>query len=123
MSHTQIWIHAVWSTKRRAPLLSDKFRSEIFNHMIHNGRLKGIEIDRINGFVDHVHMLFRLRPTQTIAEILNQVKGESSRWINKHQMSEGPFEWQTDYFASAVCANQLKRTRTYIDNQARHHEI
>lgn len=91
--------------------------------MIINGRSKGIQIDRINGYVDHVHMLFRLKSTQTIAEIMNQVKGESSRWINKNRLTEEPFEWQNDYFASAVCANHLEETKAYIDLQESHHEI
>lgn len=103
-------------------MLTKNIRGRIFSHMIAYGRAKGIQIDRINGYVDHVHLL-RLRSRQTIAEIMNLIKGESSRWVNKNHLTQEPFEWQTDYFASAVRHEHLERTRAYIDGQERHHEI
>lgn len=122
MPYIDIWIHAVWSTKRRAPILSDSIRKSLFSHMVQVGRLKGIKIDRINGHVDHVHMLFTLTSTQTIADIMHQIKGESSRWINTNRLTSEPFAWQSNYYAIAVNSAGLRAVRLYIDQQQIHHE-
>jgi putative transposase len=89
---------------------------------MHVGRSKGFLVDRVNGYVDHVHLLFALRSTQRIADILHHIKGESSRYINKNQLMEEPFEWQTDYYACSVSDYGLPAIRKYIDNQENHHQ-
>lgn len=83
------------------------------------GRCKGFLIDRVNGYVDHVHVLFALRSTQRIAEILHHIKGESSRYINYNQLTDDFFEWQSDYFACSVSEYGLEKVRKYIDGQGR----
>ena len=67
MPFVKIWIHAVWATKRRAPLLHKDFRQEIFQHILENGNEKGILVDIVNGHTEHVHCLFRLKNDQTIS--------------------------------------------------------
>lgn len=121
MSYLAVWVHAVWSTKRREPYLSDKIRKRVFDHIAIQCRSKGIRIDRVNGYVDHVHFLFSLRPQQSVARIMNQVKGESSRWINQHKLTPKPFAWQNDYYACSVSERNLNRVRDYLDHQEEHH--
>ena len=121
MAYVRVWIHAVWSTKTRFPFLNDSIRQKVFKHMASNARSKRIVIDRINGYVDHVHCLIALRSTQSLAQVINQIKGESSRWINKNKLTKEHFEWQTDYFACSVGESAIAALRAYIDNQALHH--
>lgn len=90
--------------------------------MAQNARAKRIVVDRINGHRDHVHVLIYLRSTQTLAFVINHLKGESSRWINKNQLTDNHFEWQTDYFASSVSESVLPIVRQYIDHQQAHHQ-
>ncbi len=82
MPFLKIWIHAVWVTKNREPLLVKEIRSKVFDHIHSNGLKKGILIDTVNGHIEHVHCLFRLKNEQTIKKILQLMKGESSFWIN-----------------------------------------
>lgn len=122
MSYAHIWIHAVWTTRRRLPLLHKSFRQELFQHIVVDARSKRIDVDRINGHCDHVHMLFKLKSTQTLSQVMNQVKGESSRWINKNSLCSEPFAWQNEYFAVSVEEKGVYSLRRYIDTQEEHHQ-
>ncbi|MFN0204326.1 MAG: transposase, partial [Bacteroidia bacterium] len=93
----QIWIHAVWTVKQRAPVLDKSFRFELFRHIKTIASEKGIYVDIINGIEDHVHCLFLLKSTQTVANVLKELKGESSRWINENNLIGGEFAWQAGY--------------------------
>ncbi|MBL0153063.1 MAG: IS200/IS605 family transposase [Chitinophagaceae bacterium] len=121
MPFSKIWIHLVWSTKNREPLLTDNIRRKVFNHIRENADKKKIEIDSINGYTDHVHLLLVLQPTQSIAEITHWIKGESSHWINKNKICSGAFEWQDDYFAVSVSEKNVPKLQAYINNQEKHH--
>jgi putative transposase len=121
MSHVRIWVHAVFATKYRTPFLSDEIRKSVFNHIIKNCNKKGILIRNINGYVDHAHCLIALGKDQTISNVMNQIKGESSHWINQNKMVSEKFMWQDDYYAVSVCESQLERVAAYINNQEKHH--
>lgn len=108
MSFTRIWIHCVWTTKNKKPLLSDSIRPQVFQHIKENAEEKGIYIDSINGYVDQVHCIIGLKRGQNIAECMQLIKGESSFWINKHSLSLGKFMWQDDYWAISIGEPQLK---------------
>ena len=76
---------------------------------------------QVNGYVDHVHCLIALGKEQSISKVVKLVKGESSRWINKNNICENPFNWQDDYYAVSVGAEQLDSVVNYIKNQEKHH--
>lgn len=121
MSYIKVWLHFVWSTKNRHPLLTDDIRQKVFHHIRHNAREKGIFIDHISGYVDHVHCLISLGSDQTIEKIMQLIKGESSFWINKNALSQEKFAWQDDYFVVSVSENVVDNVREYIKNQEVHH--
>lgn len=121
MSYTKIWIHCVWTTAKRHPLLTDNIRQNILQHIIENSKKKEIYIDCINGYVEHVHCLISLKRSQNIAECLQLLKGESSFWINKNKICPVRFSWQDDYFAVSVSPSQIGSVRDYIDGQEKHH--
>ena len=52
---------------------------------------------------------------------MNQIKGESSHWINQNQLVSEKFMWQDDYYAVSVSESQVERVAAYINNQERHH--
>lgn len=78
MPYVNIMIHAVWGTKNRAPFLNDKIRYAVIEHIKQNAKEKGIYIDRLNGYTDHLHCLFALNADMSIAKAMNLLKGESS---------------------------------------------
>lgn len=122
MPHVKVWIHFVWSTKNREPFLSEKIRKKVFEHIRANAKEKGIFVDFINGYIDHVHCLISLGTNQTIEKIMHLIKGESSFWINKNGLCKTKFEWQDEYFAVSVSESILDSVRSYIKTQEAHHK-
>jgi putative transposase len=121
MSMINVWVHLVWATKFRKPLLLKCIRKNVFRHMRKNAKEHRIHIDFINGHFDHVHVLVALRADQTIAKTVQLIKGESSRWINMHRLTSETFDWQNGYFAVSVDERNLNQVRNYIRNQETHH--
>lgn len=121
MPWIKVWIHFVWSTHNHVPFLSDEIRKTVFQHILDNARENGIYIDMINGYVDHVHCLISLGSDQTIEKIMQLIKGESSFWINKNQLTKTKFAWQDEYFAVSMNPAGLDSVRGYISKQETHH--
>lgn len=122
MSFIKIYIHFVWSTKSRYPYLhTPELRKAMWNHIRENAKKKDIYIDFINGYEEHCHCLVSLGDNQTLRQIMQLIKGESSCWINKKQLLKEKFEWQDEYFAVSVSESHIDKVRDYIKNQEDHH--
>ena len=94
MPFIKIYIHFVWSTKNRVPYLSSpELRKKMWKHIYENAKKKGIFIDFINGYQEHCHCLVSLGDNQTLRQLMQHIKGESSHWINKEQLLKEKFEW------------------------------
>jgi putative transposase len=123
MPMIKVYIHFVWCTKNREPYLSTKeLRQKVWQHIRENAAKKGIFIDFINGYSEHCHCLVSLGTDQTLQKIMHLIKGESSFWINKQNLTKLKFEWQDEYFAASVSESGLNRVRNYIKNQEEHHK-
>jgi REP element-mobilizing transposase RayT len=122
MSFVKVWIHCVWSTKRRLPLITSFNKWDIINHIKENARTKDIYLDYINGDKDHLHCLLSLNRDQALSKTIQLIKGESSFWINKNKLTKEKFEWADEYFAVSVSESQLDKVRDYIKNQEEHHK-
>jgi putative transposase len=122
MPFIKVYIHLVWSTKNRIPYLdSAELRQKVWQHIRDNAKEKGIYIDFINGYSDHCHCLISLGVDQNIQKVIQLLKGESSFWINKNQLTKQKFEWQDEYFAVSVSESIVDKVRDYIKNQEIHH--
>ena len=75
----------------------------------------------INGMPDHIHILIGMRPTQSISDLMQDIKGSSSKWINQKGFIKGKFEWQEGYGAFSYGKSQVKDVIAYIENQEQHH--
>jgi REP element-mobilizing transposase RayT len=73
----------------------------------------------VGGTGDHVHILAGLKATQTLADVVRQIKCGSSAWIHRHGVTK--FQWQAGYGAFTVSSSQLPRVQRYIANQIEHH--
>ena len=122
MSYVRNWLHCVWGTKDRIPLITSSNKSEILNHIIENAKSKGIFIKTINGHKVHIHCLLSLNPDQSLAKVIQLIKGESSFWINKNKLCKTKFEWASEYFAVSVSESQVEKVKVYIFNQEKHHK-
>lgn len=122
MPFVKVHIHFVWSTKNRFPFLDSKeLRQQVWKHIRENSREKGIFVDFVNGHIDHCHCMVSLGIDQTIQKVIQMIKGESSNWINKNQLTKEKFGWQDEYFAVSVSESKLDIVREYIKNQEEHH--
>ena len=123
MSFIKIHIHIVFSTRNRTPFLNTfDLRIKIWKHIKEYATEKEIFLDMINGYSDHCHCLISLGSNQNIEKVVQLLKGESSYWINKNQLTKEKFSWQDEYFAVSVSESQLDSVRNYIKNQEKHHQ-
>jgi len=123
MPFVKIYVHCVWSTKNRFPFLNSiDLREKVWSHIKENALKKEIYIDLINGHTDHCHCLISLSTNQSIQKVIQLLKGESSYWINKNQLTTNKFEWQDEYFAVSVSESVVNKVRYYIKNQEEHHK-
>ncbi len=75
----------------------------------------------INNMPDHLHLLLGLSPTQSISDMMRDVKGDSARFINKEKLTRSKFNWQEGYGAFSYSRTQISTVATYIENQQEHH--
>ena len=113
-------VHLIFSTKLRKPLIAPDIRSDLFAYL--GGIVRELRDTAliINGTCDHVHMLIRIRPTHSIAEIARIVKTNSSGWIRKKGHKE--FAWQAGYGVFSVSESSVPAGMKYIATQDEHHK-
>lgn len=112
-------VHLIFSTKLRQPLIKPDIRCDVFAYLGGIVReLRGTALI-VNGTCDHVHMLIRIRPNHSIAEIARIVKTNSSAWIRKKGHKE--FGWQSGYGVFSVSESNVPVVTKYIATQDEHH--
>ena len=120
-SFTKLWIHVIWATKNRQELIDYSIDKKLYD-FIHEELIHlGCPVRIINGMPDHVHVLFLQNPQKTISDIVKQIKGSSSHFINRGEFILEKFAWQTGYAAFSVSESQLDTVYHYIKNQKKHH--
>ncbi len=120
-SYNKIWLHVVFSTKDRKPLITSEIEHELYKHVKEQLHELGCNVKIINGIHDHVHLLFLQNPQKAITEIIKQIKGNTSHWMNSSNLTSGKFAWQAGYAAFSVSESQLEKVINYIKNQKQHH--
>lgn len=102
-------------------MITPEIRKGVFNHIAENAKEKDIWLDIIGGHKDHVHCSLSLGKEQTISKVVQLIKGESSFWINKNDITPQKFSWQDDFWAVSVSESHIDSVRNYINNQEEHH--
>lgn len=83
----------MWTTKERMPLINSRVEGKIYNYMRNQFIELGCPIGIINGMPDHIHCLFLLNPQRSVADVIKQVKGSSSHYINFENLVQQKFAW------------------------------
>lgn len=117
----EIFVHLVWATRNREPLLHAGMRPRTHTLMYAKAIEAGCEILAIGGIEDHIHVLVSLAPASSIPVLVKSLKGSSSHFINQQFAPDPPFAWQAGYGAFSVSKANLARTIRYIENQEEHH--
>ncbi len=119
--YTQLYLHLVWATWDRLPLIRPEFRRSIYGCIQEQVAKRGCDVIAIGGIEDHVHLLLRFPTTVTVADLVKHAKGASSNLMTRELDPGRFFKWQGYYGAFTVAKSQVERVRAYILNQEEHH--
>ena len=120
-TYTQIHIHAVFAVQNRLSLISKKWEERLYQYITGIVQNNGHKMLAINGMPDHIHILFGMRPVQSLSDIMQDIKGDSSKWINNNRFVAGRFSWQEGYGAFSYSKSSLGSVVLYIMSQKEHH--
>jgi putative transposase len=117
LSHTYSanLVHCVFSTKNREGLIPECKREKLWAYLAGIAHNEHIGMLAAGGTDNHIHLLMALPPSQALAEAVQSLKGNSSKWMGRD------FSWQEGYGAFSVSPSQKKRVQGYIHTQAEHH--
>lgn len=121
-AYTQNYYHAVFSTSRRTPLITPDLEERLYPFL--GGILRDLRCSLIavNGMPDHVHLLIRYRADLSHSDMLQQIKGRSSKWINETWPRNPHFTWQAGYGGFTVSTSGVSDFEAYIARQKSHHQ-
>lgn len=120
-TYTQLYIQFVFAVKYRQSLILPEWEDELYKYItgiVQNHKHKMIAI---NGMPDHIHIFVGFHTTQSIAELMKVVKGDSAEWVNGRQFAKGHFRWQEGYGAFTYSRSHIDRVYRYVMNQKHHH--
>jgi len=121
-SLSKIWTHLIFSTKDRYPFLSEKLvREHLHAYLASILRNQECPTVLVGGTADHVHSLFVLSKNHSVAQLVYEVKRNSSKWIKTHGPEYTKFHWQSGYGAFSVSQSHVEQVRRYILRQEQHH--
>jgi putative transposase len=116
-----ILAHVVFSTRDRVPVLDSSIRPALHGYLATVARNADCECFRVGGVADHVHLAIRISRTITIAQLVEELKTSSSKWLKTQSPTLAHFSWQRGYGAFSVGPSDLEALRTYIDSQEERH--
>lgn len=117
-SYSANFVHLIFSTKDRCDLIPDSLRRTLHAYLGGIVRKLGEEPLAIGGTGNHVHILMTLRPMSRLAESVQKIKGNSSRWLGEQGVA---FQWQKGYGVFSVSSSLLETVRAYVLGQDEHH--
>ena len=120
-TYTQIHIHAVFAVQNRISLIQKQWQEELYQYITGIISKNGHKLLQIGGMSDHVHAFFGMRPTQSLSDLMQDIKGDSSLWINQKRLVTGRFSWQEGYGAFSYGKSQIDAVIKYIQQQEEHH--
>ena len=122
-SYTRCWLHIVWATLDRRPLLANGAAVKLSAYLHEYANEKGIymKINFVNA--DHAHVLIDLPTSKAIEDVVQLLKGATSHWVNEKNLVPGKFGWQRGYGAFSVSHSGLDTVCSYIAGQEEHHRI
>jgi putative transposase len=120
MSHTYCaqFVHVVFSTKDRRDLIPPNLEPRLIPYLAGTIKKLGLDSLAIGGTANHLHILMLLRPTIRVAEAVQKIKANTSRWLGEQGIQ---FEWQKGYGVFSVSPSMLPTVTASIENQKEHH--
>lgn len=122
-TYTQIYIQSVFAVQNRISLIKPQWQEELYKYITGIVQNNGHKLIAINGMPDHLHLFLGMKPNQSLSDLMQVVKGDSSKWIHEKGFVMGRFEWQAGFGAFSYSISQIDAVVKYIRNQAAHHKI
>ena len=120
-SYAQIYLHVVFSTKHREPLIDPTWEARLYSVIGSTLRTVKCTLLAAGGVEDHVHLLVSMARDLSTSVMVRNVKTDSSKWIHDTYPALTQFHWQDGYAAFSVSHSQMGAVRAYIANQKEHH--
>ncbi|MEP7150034.1 MAG: IS200/IS605 family transposase [Acidobacteriota bacterium] len=120
-TYSQIHIQAVFAVKGRANLIQPQWKEELFKYITGIFRNQKQKLLAIGGVEDHIHLMFGLRPSLALSDLIRDVKANSSAFINEKRFVAGKFHWQEGFGAFSYSRSQIDTVVKYVLNQEKHH--
>lgn len=121
-TYTQIHIHFVFAVKFRNGLINENFKISLYKYITGIIKNNDHKLLAIGGMPDHIHILIGFRATQSMSDLMKDVKQSSSKWINENKFVNGHFQWQEGFGAFSYSKSQISDVTKYIENQEIHHQ-
>ena len=121
-TYTQIYLHIVFAVQNRISLIQTEWKIELYKYIAGIVKNNGHKLIAINGIPNHLHIAVGYKPHQLIPDLLKDIKGYSSKWINNKNFVRGKFNWQESYGAFSFSHSHIDRVVKYINNQEQHHK-
>ncbi len=115
------YLHIVFSTKHRAPLIDQQIEVELHGYLGGICNKLGCQVIKIGGYTDHIHILCMLSKKITLMKLMEELKSHSSKWIKTKGAEYDNFYWQDGYGAFSVNPSEVEIVVNYIVNQKEHH--
>jgi putative transposase len=121
-TYTQLHIQYVFAVRFRKALINIEWQDRLHQYITGIFQKNNHKMLQINSMPDHIHILVGLRPNQSVSSIIQNVKTESSKWINREYSPGHPFAWQEGFGAFSYSKCHVPRVIRYIKNQQKHHQ-
>lgn len=119
---SQVYIQVVFAVKDRENLIGQQWKESLYKYIAGIIRNKGQKPIIVNGVKDHVHVFIGLKPAAAIADIVRDIKNNSSDFINDNKFVKDWFSWQKGYGAFSYSHSHVGAVYDYINNQEKHHK-
>jgi len=120
-SLVQNYIHIVFSTKNRLPLIQSPYKTKLHEYIGGTCKKLGCHVVIVGGHSDHIHILLMLSKKITLMSMVQKVKAATSKWMKTQAESLKEFTWQDGYGAFSISSNEVETICNYIKNQRQHH--
>ncbi len=117
---SQLAVHVTFATFRRRRWIDESIEARLWDEVRRVLDEAGCQGWAIGGVDDHVHLLFELPPSKAVSDVIQRVKGASSRWMRKER-PDIDFSWQRGYGAFSVSRRHIPQVSLYIHKQREHH--
>jgi len=120
-TYTQIHLQLIFAVQNRMSLIEDAWAENLYQYITGIVQANKHKMIIINGMPDHLHIVIGMRPSQSLSDLMQDIKGGSSKWINDNKMVTGKFQWQEGFGAFSYNRSALPKLIEYVKNQKKHH--